>query len=202
MKRVKMSNCDRNMNVLPRLGALRMLQPDPDVFPSRNIRLKLTHTKASRAWEIHMAVEVSEWSSNAATPGIWSPVFTPSTQCTWKQEYKEDMQSMAFKMLRTRLKTVPSHTLKDEQLNRASSRNPCSEVLQASHDPKNWEAGLGFVGIDFASKLQQFENMQQQHRMFARSQLQSRNKTSSPLSQWPSSPQSQQKFQCMFYMAL
>ncbi|OMO60688.1 Armadillo-like helical [Corchorus capsularis] len=94
-------------------------------------------------------------------------------------------QSAAFKILRTRLKTVPSYSFNGDQLKRASSGNPYSQILHhsgsqitedgdISHDKGNLQNG-----INFASKLQQFEQMQRQHRMHAKLQAQSRNSSTS-----------------------
>ncbi|XP_022776469.1 protein VAC14 homolog isoform X5 [Durio zibethinus] len=91
-------------------------------------------------------------------------------------------QSAAFKILQTRLKTVPSYSFNGDQLNRASSGNPHSQILhhsgsQITEDGDiNQENGNLQNGINFASRLQQFEQMQQQHRM---SQVQSRNSSTS-----------------------
>ncbi|XP_034223653.1 protein VAC14 homolog isoform X4 [Prunus dulcis] len=96
-------------------------------------------------------------------------------------------QSAAFKILRTRLKTVPSYSFNGEQLRRTSSGNPyqilhhmpggsqITEDGDISQDSKN-----SHNGINFASRLQQFEQMQRQHRQHAKVQAQShRNSTSS-----------------------
>ncbi|XP_042457383.1 protein VAC14 homolog isoform X1 [Zingiber officinale] len=87
-------------------------------------------------------------------------------------------QSAAFKILRTRLKTVPSYTLGAEQLKRTSSENPYSQILQVTEDSRTQ-----YTAIDFQSKLQKFEQMQHRHRLHSRSQLQSPNLSSSTMSQ-------------------
>ncbi|XP_042426218.1 protein VAC14 homolog isoform X2 [Zingiber officinale] len=87
-------------------------------------------------------------------------------------------QSAAFKLLRTRLKTVPLHTLGLDQLKRASSENPYSQILQVTEDGRT-----SYTVIDFQSKLQQFEQMQHRHRLHSRSQLKSLNASSSTISQ-------------------
>ncbi|XP_077236032.1 protein VAC14 homolog isoform X2 [Tasmannia lanceolata] len=102
-------------------------------------------------------------------------------------------QSAAFKILRTRLRTVPSYTFSGEQLKKTSSGNPYSQMLHhlptgtpiAEDGDRNQDLGSAQNGINFASRLQQFEHMQRQHRMHSRSQSlsQSRNSTSSNLSQ-------------------
>lgn len=91
-------------------------------------------------------------------------------------------QSAAFKILRTRLKTVPSYSFSGEQVKRTSSGNPYSQILhmqsglQVTDDGDiNQDVGSSHNGINFASRLQQFEQMQCQHRMAAKAQAQSRN---------------------------
>ncbi|URE24090.1 hypothetical protein MUK42_15831 [Musa troglodytarum] len=94
-------------------------------------------------------------------------------------------QSAAFKILRTRLKTVPSYSC-IEQLKGTSSENPYSQILQFSEDNRNrYAANVANVynAIDFPSRLQQFEQMQHKHRMHSKSKLQSRNSTPSIASQ-------------------
>ena len=94
-------------------------------------------------------------------------------------------QSAAFKILRTRLKTVPSYSFSGDQIKRTPSGNPYAQILQQfpsglhisedgdmNHDIGN---SSSHNGINFAAKLQQFEQMQRQHRMHAKTQAQSRN---------------------------
>ncbi|OMO93978.1 Armadillo-like helical [Corchorus olitorius] len=94
-------------------------------------------------------------------------------------------QSAAFKILRTRLKTVPSYSFNGDQLKRASSGNPYSQILHHSGSQITEDGDIGHDngnlqnGINFASKLQQFEQMQRQHRMHAKLQAQSRNSSTS-----------------------
>lgn len=95
-------------------------------------------------------------------------------------------QSAAFKILRTRLKTVPSYSFNAEQLRRTSSGNPYSHIRHNSSGSQlnedgdlNSEMGSFHSGINFASRLQQFEQMQHQHRMHAKAQAQLR-KSSTP----------------------
>ncbi|KAA3462718.1 protein VAC14-like protein [Gossypium australe] len=89
-------------------------------------------------------------------------------------------KSSAFKRLRTRLKTVPLCSFNGDQLKRASSSNTYSQILchsgsQISEDGDiTQDNGNLQNGINFASRLQQFEQMQQRHRMLAKSQAQSR----------------------------
>ncbi|KAG8503447.1 hypothetical protein CXB51_001593 [Gossypium anomalum] len=97
-------------------------------------------------------------------------------------------QSAAFKILRTRLKTVPSHSFNGDKLKRASSGNPYSQILHYSgsqitedgdvrQDNRNLQNG-----INFASRLQQFVQMRRQHRMLEKSQEQSQARSSCTLS--------------------
>ncbi|XP_052481333.1 protein VAC14 homolog isoform X1 [Gossypium raimondii] len=89
-------------------------------------------------------------------------------------------KSSAFTRLRTRLKTVPLCSFNGDQLKRASSGNPYSQILchsgsQISEDGDiTQDNGNLQNGINFGSRLQQFEQMQRQHRMLAKSQAQSR----------------------------
>ncbi|PKI58187.1 hypothetical protein CRG98_021409, partial [Punica granatum] len=90
-------------------------------------------------------------------------------------------QSAAFKILRTRLKTVPPYSFSGEQIRRTSSGTPYSQRLQ--HMPSGSQimvdgdlgqdsSGSLHNGINFAARLQQFEQMQRQHRLHAKLQSQ------------------------------
>ncbi|KAL7181220.1 hypothetical protein ACSBR1_040153 [Camellia fascicularis] len=79
-------------------------------------------------------------------------------------------QSKAFKILKTRLKAVPSYSFNVEQFKQASSGNSYSQI---NHRPSGSFSEDGDIdenlqsvhnGINFASWLQQFEQMQQKHR--------------------------------------
>ena len=93
-------------------------------------------------------------------------------------------QSAAFKILRTRLKTVPSYSFSGNQVRRGSSGNSYSQILhlipsgsQISEDGDvNQDVGTSNLhnGINLTTKLRQFEQMQQQHRLHAKAQAQSR----------------------------
>ncbi|VAH88341.1 unnamed protein product [Triticum turgidum subsp. durum] len=83
-------------------------------------------------------------------------------------------QSAAFKILRTRLKTVPF----SENLKRTSSANPYSQILQVTEDGNRNQDVPNYSAIDFSSRLQQFGSMQQQHRNHLKNQLQSRKSAS------------------------
>lgn len=99
-------------------------------------------------------------------------------------------QSAAFRILQTRLKTVPSYTFSSRQFRGTFSGNPYSNVsrdilngTQITDGDMDGDAGNGHNGINFESRLKQFEQMQQRHRVHSRLQSQSRNATSSALSQ-------------------
>ncbi|KAM5566891.1 protein VAC14 [Rosa sericea] len=100
-------------------------------------------------------------------------------------------QSAAFKILRTRLKTVPSYSFSGEQPRRTSSGNSYQILQHMSSGSQVTEDGdinqdnkSSHHGINFTERLQQFEQMQQQHRQHAKVQAQSRiNSTSSPMQQ-------------------
>ncbi|KAA3453297.1 protein VAC14-like protein isoform X1 [Gossypium australe] len=89
-------------------------------------------------------------------------------------------QSSAFKVLRRRLKTVPSYSFDGGNLKQAASGNPYSQILHHSGSQITEDGDIdqdnGNLqnGINFAS-LQQFKQMQQQHHMLAKSRAQSRN---------------------------
>ncbi|CAI0432074.1 unnamed protein product [Linum tenue] len=95
-------------------------------------------------------------------------------------------QSAAFKILRTRLKTVPSYSFSGDQVKWTSSGTPYSQILhhspsvsQISEDGDVVGQVLGnsnsHNGINFTSKLQQFEHVQRQHRLHTRELAHSRN---------------------------
>ncbi|KAL0005217.1 hypothetical protein SO802_012778 [Lithocarpus litseifolius] len=98
-------------------------------------------------------------------------------------------QSAAFKILRTRLKTVPSYSFNGDQFRRTSSGNPYQILHHMPSGSQITEDGDGMQdggnshnGINFALRLQQFEQMQYQHRMHAQAQAQSRNSYTTSLS--------------------
>jgi len=96
-------------------------------------------------------------------------------------------QSAAFKILRTRLKTVPSYSFNGEQFRRTSSGNPYLHHMpsgsQITEDgDRMQDGGNSNNGINFALRLQQFEKMQYQHRMHAQAQAQYRNSSTTSLS--------------------
>ncbi|KAL9389684.1 hypothetical protein Peur_018289 [Populus x canadensis] len=93
-------------------------------------------------------------------------------------------QSTAFKILRTRLKTVPSYSFSSDQVERTSSGSTYSQILhhipsgsQISEDGDvNQDVGTSnsHNGINFTTKLHQFEQKQKQHRVHAKAQAKSR----------------------------
>ncbi|KAK3002902.1 hypothetical protein RJ639_019999 [Escallonia herrerae] len=106
-------------------------------------------------------------------------------------------QSAAFKILRTRLKAIPSYSLSGEQFKRASSGSPYSQIsympsgTQISEDgDMNEESRNVHNGINFTFGLQQFANVQQQHRIHSKTQAQSRysSTSSSKEAQRPEEP--------------
>ncbi|PIA26692.1 hypothetical protein AQUCO_09100085v1 [Aquilegia coerulea] len=108
-------------------------------------------------------------------------------------------QSAAFKILQTRLRTVPPYSFSGEQFKRTSSANSYSQVhiSGGSHSTEdgdnNQDTGIVPNGINFMVRLQQFEHMQHQHRMHTKSQLQARHSTSSTISQEVQRPEEQQR---------
>ncbi|KAL1828988.1 hypothetical protein ACET3Z_007400 [Daucus carota] len=90
-------------------------------------------------------------------------------------------QSAAFKVLRTRLKTVPSYSFSGEHIHQSSSGNPYTNRYNMPSG--SYESGDGEIdedlqnahsGMNFPSRLQQFAQMQQQHRMYYESEAQAR----------------------------
>uniref|UniRef100_A0A7C9AXU5 Vacuolar protein 14 C-terminal Fig4-binding domain-containing protein n=1 Tax=Opuntia streptacantha TaxID=393608 RepID=A0A7C9AXU5_OPUST len=91
-------------------------------------------------------------------------------------------QSAAFKILRTRLKTVPSYSFSGEQLQNTSLGT--SHIRGPNHIPvQDGEVKQDKQGINFALRLQQFEKMQRQHRARAKSQAKSQNTSASKVIQ-------------------
>ncbi|KAJ8447710.1 hypothetical protein Cgig2_031764 [Carnegiea gigantea] len=89
-------------------------------------------------------------------------------------------QSAAFKMLRTRLKTVPSYSFSGEQLQNTSFGT--SHIRGPNHIPlQDGEMKHDKQGINFALRLQQFEKMQRQHRALAKSQAKSHSASASKI---------------------
>ncbi|RDX70776.1 Protein VAC14-like protein [Mucuna pruriens] len=94
-------------------------------------------------------------------------------------------QSAAFKILKTRLKAVPSYSFNGERLKRVPSGDP----YQLHHMPDGFQiiedgnmtedGGSSCSGINFTARLQQFQKMQNQHRVLAKTQAKSRNLSTS-----------------------
>ncbi|XP_041012984.1 protein VAC14 homolog isoform X2 [Juglans microcarpa x Juglans regia] len=105
-------------------------------------------------------------------------------------------QSAAFKILQTRLKTVPSYSFNGEQVRQTSSGNPYQIIhhvpsgSQISEDEDGIQDGANsHNGINFASRLQQFEQMQRQHRMHTKVQALSRNSSTTSSSKEVQGPE-------------
>jgi len=86
-------------------------------------------------------------------------------------------QSAAFKILKTRLKAVPSYSFNGEQLKKTSSGNPYNFLQNMSGGSQINEdgevaldRGNSLNGINFAARLQQFQQMQHQHRVHFKTQ--------------------------------
>lgn len=103
-------------------------------------------------------------------------------------------QSAAFKILRTRLKTVPPYSFSGEQFKRQPPGNAFAEANyvggsqiaedgDVSADTKNAHSG-----INFASWLKQFDRVQEQHRTNSKTQALNRCSSSSSKVLHPSLP--------------
>jgi len=97
-------------------------------------------------------------------------------------------QSAAFKILKTRLKAVPSYSFNGEHLKKTSNGSPYQflhHMTGGSHITEDGdvavENGDPHNGINFVARLHQFHQMQQQHREHFRNQAQTR-KTSTSVS--------------------
>ncbi|CAJ1936783.1 unnamed protein product [Sphenostylis stenocarpa] len=95
-------------------------------------------------------------------------------------------QSAAFKILKTRLKAVPSYSFNGEQLKKTSSGNTYQFLHQMSGGSQISEdgdivmdRGNSVNGINFVARLQQFQQMQHQHRVHLKTQAQTRKNSSS-----------------------
>ncbi|KAL2347765.1 hypothetical protein Fmac_001765 [Flemingia macrophylla] len=91
-------------------------------------------------------------------------------------------QSAAFKILKTRLKAVPSYLFNGERLRRLPSGDPhqflhhMPDGFQTIEDGDVTEDGASsHNGINFAARLQQFREMQHRHHVLAKTQAKSRN---------------------------
>jgi len=83
-------------------------------------------------------------------------------------------QSAAFKILRTRLKTVPTYSFSTgNQIGRATSGVPFSQYKHQNEDGDLEDDNINssHQGINFAVRLQQFENVQNLHRGQARTRV-------------------------------
>ncbi|KAJ1418386.1 Vacuolar protein 14 C-terminal Fig4-binding domain [Sesbania bispinosa] len=91
-------------------------------------------------------------------------------------------QSAAFKILKTRLKAVPSYSFNGEQLKKMPSGDPYQFLHHMPDGYKTIEdgdvtedCGSSHNGINFAARLQQFQQMQHQHRVHTKAQTKSQN---------------------------
>ncbi|KAE9607520.1 putative vacuole morphology and inheritance protein [Lupinus albus] len=89
-------------------------------------------------------------------------------------------QSPAFKILKTRLKAVPSYPFNGEQLKRAPSGNPYQFLHHSEDGNITVDGGNSHNGINFGARLQQFKQMQHQQHVHWKAQALS-NKTSMSL---------------------
>ncbi|XP_019432672.1 PREDICTED: protein VAC14 homolog isoform X2 [Lupinus angustifolius] len=90
-------------------------------------------------------------------------------------------QSPAFKILKTRLKAVPSYPFNGEQSKRISSGNPYQFLHHTEDGNMTVDGGNSHNGINFAARLQQFKQMQHQHHVHWKTQaLSSKNSASLP----------------------
>lgn len=92
-------------------------------------------------------------------------------------------QSAAFKILKTRLKAVPAYSFNGEQLKKTSSGAPYQflhHMSGGSHITEDGDVavdnGNSHNAINFATRIKQFQEMQQQHREHFRTQAQIRRK--------------------------
>ncbi|TKY69239.1 VAC14-like protein [Spatholobus suberectus] len=94
-------------------------------------------------------------------------------------------QSAAFKILKTRLKAVPSYSFNGERLRRIPSGDPYQfhhmpDGIQTIEDGDVTEDdGISHNGINFAARLQQFQQMQHEHLVLSKTQTKSRNLSTS-----------------------
>ncbi|KAE9597534.1 putative vacuole morphology and inheritance protein [Lupinus albus] len=79
-------------------------------------------------------------------------------------------QSAAFKILKTRLKAVPSYSFDGEQSKRTPSRSPYQFLHHTKDGDITTDGGYSHNGINFAARLQQFKQMQHQHRVHRKTQ--------------------------------
>ncbi|KAJ4901304.1 Protein VAC14-like protein [Raphanus sativus] len=84
-------------------------------------------------------------------------------------------QSAAFRILETRLKTVPTYSISGggDQIRRAFSGVSFSQYMhhQQDGDAEDYNINSSHQGINFAARLQQFENVQNQHHDQARNEV-------------------------------
>ncbi|RWW53248.1 hypothetical protein BHE74_00040278 [Ensete ventricosum] len=107
--------------------------------------------------------------------------FSELAQCIFGQymcsqivlSYDFVQRSAAFKIVRTRLKTVPSNIFNNEQL-----KHPCSQISEITDDSGDQVAANVYDKINFPSKLQQFQQTLSRHRFSLQSQRSASSSTS------------------------
>ncbi|RRT85623.1 hypothetical protein B296_00008885 [Ensete ventricosum] len=107
--------------------------------------------------------------------------FSELAQCIFGQymcsqivlSYDFVQRSAAFKIVRTRLKTVPSNIFNNEQL-----KHPCSQISEITDDSGDQVAANVYDKINFPSKLQQFQQTLRRHRFSLQSQRSASSSTS------------------------
>ncbi|KAL5122947.1 Protein VAC14 [Glycine soja] len=108
-------------------------------------------------------------------------------------------QSAAFKILKTRLKAVPLYSFNGEQL----KRMPSGDSYQFRNVPDGFrtiedgdvakDGGSSRNGINFAARLQQFQQMQHQHRVLTKTQAKLRNMSTSLSKHYMQEPQREEE---------
>lgn len=94
-------------------------------------------------------------------------------------------QSAAFKILKTRLKAVPSYSFNREQLNRMPSGDYYEFLPQMpdEHEKKDGDVtedgGSSYSRLNFNQRLNEFQEMQKKHRVHTKSQRTSRSLSTS-----------------------
>lgn len=85
-------------------------------------------------------------------------------------------QSAAFKILRTRLKTVPSYSFNKESRNPSTLSQDFNNMnmnMNEEEDSSSHNMNMSNNGINFASWLQRFQQKQHQHRLHSKTQARS-----------------------------
>lgn len=96
-------------------------------------------------------------------------------------------QSAAFKILKTRLKAVPSYSFNREQLNRMPSGDYYEFLPQMPDEHKKKDkdgdatedGGSSYNRLNFTERLNEFQEMQKKHRVHTKSQRTTRSLSTS-----------------------